>query len=349
MTNVCTPRHLFTPEGDCDEYPCACDTHSGLDPLETSGFHSENLAESFRHSGWARQRKKVWEALNNTGQSFARKEAFTYCGSNCYVLQSKSDPSNLKLAGSCCHDRFCLPCAQARSRTIAANVRPYLEGKQTRFVTLTLRHNNNSLSTEIERLYDAFKKLRKSKLWKTTQRGGAAFLEVKRSRDRQSWHPHFHVVTQGKFIDVARLQTLWREITKDSWIVDVAYVKHENNVLSYVTKYASKPFDPTIFENSHVLEEAMIALQGRRMIVTFGNWKGLQMTEKPDKDAWEFLDTLEGICHRAAAGDVAAEKIVRAVCGDKADAMIARAARHTPARMNVGRPPTPDPHLYLLS
>lgn len=352
---------------DCENAPavcveCANDAHrlfeaatapqqpeaTPLDALETSGFHSEALAETFRHSGWARLRRRVHDAMDATGQSIARRDAFRTCGANCYVLQAKNDPTNLKLAASCCHDRFCLPCANSRSRTIAANVAPYLKGAPIRFITLTLRHNDSPLSVEIERLYRCFKELRKHPLWKNTQRGGAAFLEIKRSRDRKSWHPHFHVVSQGKFIDLARLQLLWKSITKDSWIVDVRLVRNAENVTQYVTKYASKPFDGTLFESPDTLAEAMIALQGRRMIVTFGNWKGLQMTEKPNNDAWDFLDTLEGLLHRAAAGDVAAEKIVNAVCGEKAKALIEKAGRHTPARMNVGRPPTPDPELYLI-
>jgi hypothetical protein len=331
-----------------DENQSGSDASTHLDGKETSGQETLSLPLSFRHSGWQRQRKQVAYALHDAGTPFSRREQFHYCGSNCFVLRSKTDPNTHRLAASCCHDRFCLPCGQGRSRTIAANIAPLLSRGQTRFITLTLRHNAARLSGEINRLYECFKKLRKTLLWKRTQVGGVAFLEVKRSRDRESWHPHFHILSQGKYIDVLHLQRTWKEITGDSWIVDVRAIKNEASVMQYVTKYASKPFDPTLYETHETLVEAIQALQGKRMIVTYGNWKGLQMTEKPTEDQWEFLDTLEGIACKAKAGDAAAMKILKAVCGDKAERMIALAADHIPERMNTGHPPIPNPQLYLL-
>jgi hypothetical protein len=198
-------------------------------------------------------------------------------------------------------------------------------------VTLTLKHNEQGLTGEVERLYSAFKTLRKNPFWKKTQTGGIAFLEIKRSRDRQSWHPHFHIVTQGKRIDSRKLSALWKKITTDSFIVDVRPVRDDVEVVRYITKYASKPFDPTLFESQPVLQEAILALAGRRMAITYGDWKGLKMTTKPDADAWDFLDTLEGIAQRALAGDSKAYAILHAVCGQRtAQVMAYQAARHPP-------------------
>lgn len=348
MCDLAPRPHTWTFESHPDE--CTPDTRKPtlLGPLETSGFGPQNLASSFRHSGWARQRTQVYEALREAGVPPSRRDNFAYCGANCYVVRSKTDPTTCKLAASCCHDRFCKPCGNGRSRTIAANVVKYLPHARCRFITLTLRHNERPLHEEIERLYTAFKQLRKTELWKHTQRGGVAFLEIKRSRDRQSWHPHFHVLATGKFIDGQKLSNAWKHITKDSFITDVRLVRDEKTVIEYVTKYASKPFDPTLYENQTVLVEAIQALQGRRMAIAFGTWKGLQMTEKIDKDAWEFLDTLEGLCHRAAAGDNAARAIILAACGERGIQLIEQAGKKVVPRMNLGRPPTPDPDLYLI-
>lgn len=329
------------------ERPAAPVAATQLDPLESGGISGEPLATTFRHSGWSAQRRKVAHALSQTNQTWSRQEAFRTCGSNCFILRSKSDPTQVRLAASGCHDRFCLPCAQARSRTIAANVAAYLRDRRARFVTLTLKHSDRPLREELDRLYAAFKALRKAPLWKRTQTGGVAFLELKRSRDRLSWHPHLHILTQGKFLDVQKLSLLWKSITTDSHIVDVRLPKDSAQAITYVTKYASKPFDPSLFDDETTLQEAIEALNHRRMALTFGNWKGLQMTEKPSEDQWEFLDTLEGIASKAQQGDTAALEILRKVAGDRATWFMELVARSVVPRMNAVRPPTPDPQVYL--
>jgi len=320
---------------------------TSLDTLETSGIGSQNLAETFRHSGWARRRKLVWQALNYSGATPSQRSAFGSCGAYCRVLVSITDPEDVRLAATCCHNRFCLPCAQTRSHTIAANVLPHVQRGQCRFITLTLRHSEDRLATQIDRLYQCFKLLRCDPLWRETQTGGVAFLEIKRS-SAGHWHPHFHVISQGSYIDVRELSAAWRQITGDSFIVDIRYVRDEGQVLRYVTKYASKPFDSTLFESSAVLIDAMTALKGRRMALAYGSWKGLQMTEKPDPQHWRDLGSLEEMLYEAARGDEQARQYIRRVCGDKADVMIGMARRLLPGAPARPHPPPSDAQLWLL-
>lgn len=338
----------WTFESHPDEHSDSPDSTAPLDGLETSGFDNGNLSQTFRHSGWARQRRKVCIGLEDAGTSQTRQEAFAFCGSTCYVFRSRSDPSEVRLGASCCHDRFCLPCASTRSRVIAANVASYLDRGQCRFITLTLRHNDLGLASQIERLYVSFKKLRATTLWRATQRGGVAFLEVKRSRDRLSWHPHFHVLTQGKWIDGLKLANEWKTITGDSFIVDVAFVPNAEAVVRYVTKYASKPFDPTLFESPDVLVEAIIALKSRRMAINFGNWKGLQVTHKPSEEAWENIGHLETLLMATARGDAQATALVRACCGEKAEMLLRLASMRYADTLPTARPPPDLQQLTLI-
>lgn len=316
--------------------------------LDLSGLAQEGLSTTFKHSGWKPQRKQVYEALIQAKVSHTRFSAFCSCGDTSFVLRSRDDPSQIRIAGSSCHDRFCRPCASGRSRTIASNVVPYLRKGQCRFVTLTLRHNANGLAHEIDRLYECFKKLRKSTIWAKSQQGGVGFLEIKRSKQGDSWHPHFHILTQGKFMDGAALAAEWKRITTDSFIVDIRFVKDDASVLAYVTKYASKPFDPSLFARQEVLVEAIQALANRRMAVTFGNWKGLQVTMKPDAEAWEKLGTLEEILLKAARGDDYCRALILTACGEKAEMMLRLADRlaQTPTVDPIERPP--DQQLYFL-
>jgi hypothetical protein len=211
-----------------------------------------------------------------------------------------------------------------------------MAGSPCRFVTLTMRTNCLPLSDQLDRLYAAFGILRKSKLWKTTQTGGIAFLEVKRSKNGENWHPHFHVLTQGKFIPVTRLSQIWLQITKDSHIVDVRLVKHTASAVQYVTKYASKPLDSTIFQSEVQLDEAMTALHSRRMVITFGGWRGLNPTDSPNPAAWERLDTLENMLIRASRDDADAARIIYKLCGAQAASLICAASIVNP------RPPPED-------
>jgi len=331
-----------------------------LDPIETCGYDrpdddsptarldrayppeplacTETLSVGFRHSCWRGRRQLVYDAMRRTGVPASRLSAFRECGAECYVLRSTADPSVYRIAASCCKDRFCLPCGTNRSRSIAAAVMAAMAGAPCRFVTLTLRTNCLTLHDQLIRLYRAFAKLRKTPLWKRTQTGGIAFLEVKRSKNGEHWHPHFHILTQGKYLPVQKLSDVWLQITGDSHIVDVRLVRDAGTATTYVTKYASKPLDSTIFVVNAYLDEAMTALHAKRMVLTFGTWKGLNPTDSPDPGAWERLDTLEGMLIRAAQHDPEAERIIYALTGSQAPSLICAAYA-----MIERPPPAPRP------
>lgn len=319
-----------------------------IDPL-TGHVNEEYEAPAyvstcFRHSGWHRERHRVYDALNRTQRSVSRRLAFARCGSTYHVLRSKTDPTQHRLAAKACHDRFCKVCGGERSRLIAVNVKAFLKGHPCRFVTLTLRNNGQSLQVQLDRLYKGFQALRKSIVWKKTQRGGVAFLEVKRSSKTGLWHPHMHVLTQGSFIPQAKLSQTWLAITGDSHVVDVRCVKDEAHAVAYVAKYASKPMDPSTLDNDEHLDETVLALEGRRLVTTFGKWRGLKVTSKPDKDAWEIAGTLDEFADRAVAGDATAERIVRSLTGEWADRWLTASRRRTGAR-----PRADDVDLHQLS
>lgn len=345
----CTHQHAAPPS--CTDQRCGywedpatsldADPEPSLDTLETSGSGDDwlqpspgsnppPLSHTFRHSGWHTNRRKVFAALQATNQPASRLSAFAYCGCTCYILRSKINPDQVRVAASSCHDRFCLPCGKDRSRTIAANVIPYVLKQNCRFITLTLRQRTKPLFTEIDRLYYCFAQLRRTPLWKKAVWGGAAFLEVKRSKDGLRWHPHVHCLVQGKYMAVAHLANAWKAITTDSHIVDIRMVYSVESAVAYVCKYASKPLDPTIFNNEATLQEAILALHGRRLCLCFGKWKGLQMTEKPAEEKWEIVDTLDNLAIQASHGDIEAERLLHLAIPRQADRIIELARARYP-------------------
>jgi len=295
------------------------------DPSTTIGNTPETLSESFRHSGWAGRRAMVFGAMARAGCTEARKNAFRHCGDASYVLRSKTDPSVYRIAGNFCHDRFCLPCGNSRARVLALNVADHVRKASCRFITLTIRADKEPLDVLITRLYAAFARLKRTDLWRRTQKGGVAFLEVKRNEKTQIWHPHFHVLAQGKYLDHALLRHVWHNITKDSHVVDVRAVKNPDEATRYVTKYASKPLDASLFASMDTLVEALESLQGRRMVIAFGTWRALKLTEAPTQEAWEYIESLQQLLSRAAAGGAEELRIVGIVLGSDAAFWIARA------------------------
>lgn len=273
------------------------------------------LELTFRHSGWARTREAVYAALRRREPSMWRISNFGTCGSNAWVDRSDDDPTKYRIRSDRCHDRFCLPCGQERSRVIAFNVHARLQPKKARFLTLTLRASHESLADLLDLLYTSFGKLRRTCLWAGTQDGGVAFLEVKYCARTQRWHPHLHILTEGKYIAKQALSNAWRKATGGSFIVDVRKVHSADAAVGYVVKYASKPHDASLFKDADRLDEAILALKGRRLCLTFGTWRGMKLTDVPDSGAWTPVAPLVRLILQARSGERAAMAILQHLPG----------------------------------
>lgn len=314
--------------------------------LDWPSGHSAELPTYFRHSGWKRYRQRVYLSLLRTSQSFARVQAFRTCGTHAYVIRSRTDPDKVRVAGSTCHDRMCVPCAKERSACIAGNVLDRIKDDPVRFLTLTIKAENEPLHDSIRRLTAAFSTLRRRRLWKNKTVGGVAFLEVHYSRNGSRWHPHLHILTQGRFINRSELVAAWHQITGDSKVVDIRLIDNARLLTRYVTKYASKPLDASFIDDDALLDEAVRALKGKRLCITFGTWQGVQLTEPLTDDEWENLGSLDGLVRRAANGDTESMEILRLLASSQADDLleIARRTRPPPSQK-----PPPIRQLTLFS
>ncbi len=268
-------------------------------------------AVDFRHSGWAHDRRRVYDALRRTHQTGNRLAGFRECGKNAFVYESVDRPGEYTIGGSSCHDRFCLPCARERSRIIAQNVLQHIAGKQSRFLTLTLHSTSEPLAQLLEKLTHDFTLLRRTKLWRNKVVGGVAFLEIKWSAKLQRWHPHLHCMLQGRYLPQRELSELWLQVTGTSRILDIRYVSDQAHVTHYITKYASKPLDHTVTMQPGKLDEAVNALKGKRLCLTFGTWRGLVLTEPPDDGQWVNIGSLVELIDRAETGEHKAAEVLR--------------------------------------
>ena len=170
-------------------------------------------------------------------------------------------------------------------RAAEPGLRPFL-------VTLTVKDGPD--------LGERFRHLMRSQheLWKRKHRcRGSAVdgieaavwsYEVKRGRGSGLWHPHLHMVALAKDEpNEAQLACEWRNITGDSFIVDVRPIDQADPASGFleVFKYALKFSDmepPDVWEAFQVLAK-------RRLVGSAGLFRGIEV---PDQLTDEPLDDL---------------------------------------------------------
>lgn len=279
------------------------------DPENPTG----NPCVSFRHSGWSTVRKRVHAALSRVWGESDRLNRWRACGSNAWV-QRHRETEQYRIVASLCHSRWCLPCQLERGRTIANAIAGYTRGKQIRFITLTLKHSGQPLTEQLAHLYDSFRRLRRTKLWKATVWGGLAICELTISSIGQ-WHPHLHVMVTGRYIVQAELSKAWKAATGDSHIIDIRLARDPASVGAYLTKYVTKGVHHSIYRNPDWLEEAIVAMHGRKLCLTFGSWRGLKLTREHATDGssedWQTIGSLRDLLTRAASGDSATQTLLQ--------------------------------------
>lgn len=296
------PPPVVASENECNRVPSTLQPATALPPtsLDPHEINPEDqingpealdqmasrLAIGFRHSGWAPLRKRVWTALRDLFPDSKRLERFESCGTNAWVYQDRDTPTEFKVVSDTCRDRWCLPCGQARARTIAANVTERMKRDRFRFITLTLRSTDKTLNQLLDQLSLSFQRFRQVNPWRKWTKGGVAFTEVKHHDGPDRWNVHLHVVAEGGYMKRHELMKVWHRITGDSYMVDIKLIRHASEVAQYVAKYASKPLDKSVTCDSSALKTAIEALHGRRLISTFGNWRGIDLTVRNDDRTW---------------------------------------------------------------
>lgn len=248
-------------------------------------------------------RSKILDALKLTDASDNAVHRFATCGTHAWVFANVTDPDNLQVRSDACRSRWCPVCSARRGSEIAGNMRKIVAGKDTRLMTLTLKHSTSSLKDQLDRLYRCFLRLRRSRDWSQRVRGGIQVLEIKLARDGASYHPHLHVIVDGEYYPHQLLSHQWWSITGDSKIVDVRRIDSTTDAVKYLTKYLSKPADQQLIDRPDRLAEVITQTKGRRFVFAFGTLK-ISLTRKPPDDSqWMPIAPLSELIDRARKGD----------------------------------------------
>jgi len=214
----------------------------------------------------------VLKALDSTTDAATRKRLKRLEACCVAPLLALKSDGRVGIVPGFCRDRMCPTCQHHRGREVAARVE-HAVGRMNapRFLTLTLRHQTESLTAMLDRLYASFRLLRKTDAWKAHVAGGIGTLEVTLSQTDGCWHAHLHLLVDGSFWKHADIKAEWLRVTGDSEIVWVEAVHDRSKASKYVSTYIGKPADVYSWTDPKVCEYAT-AMSGRRLVVTFGTF-----------------------------------------------------------------------------
>jgi len=268
-------------------------------------------ASDFFMGDFASERAAVLTAFVRQERKPKTITRFENCCRKTIVLINEQS-NDLRYQKETCGSRYCPHCGPIYRAGMAMKIEAQIDQKTKniwRFITLTLEHNDAPLDEQLDHLTASFRRLRQTVLWKSTQLKGYGVIEVKRSGDNQTWHPHIHVLTRGLYLPQAKLSEQWNECSGGSSIVDVRGIDSHKQAIKYVTKYLGKTpefvRDHTLFELTYDYIEATT---NRRLIITFGvksipdDWEAHGLEDEP-KAPWKYLMPLQELIAKANKGD----------------------------------------------
>lgn len=279
---------------------------------ESSTYRHATANQNFRHSFWKVRRAATSRAFTSALIPDTRRQRFYMCGQVAWLLRAKDNPDLYRVGSNRCRDRWCEACAVERRRTITQNIAVKLADKTLRLMTLTLKANDDGLRASLIRLIRGFRRMRGERFFRETQAGGMYFVEVTLNVKTRQWHPHLHVLIEGKFLPHEQIKQSWLAITGDSFVVDIRKTPNSKVAASYVAKYASKAVSSNVWQDPNRFDEAIIAIAGQRTFQTFGSWTRLHLSRPPaDDHEWEQVCELWRVLELDRIGDPWAHDIIR--------------------------------------
>ena len=113
------------------------------------------------------------------------------------------------------------------------------------------------------------------------------------------------------------LREAWLSATGDSSIVDIRMVRSASHIHKYVAKYVSKPCSRDVIDRPGQLDELIAATHKRRMVITYGSWRGIRLTQTAGDHDWELLGSLDDVARQAYHGDAESIRALRWIAQDR--------------------------------
>lgn len=222
-----------------------------------------------------------------------------------YHCNSTLFQDGTKLIGSLCRKRWCAQCNRIKTAEMINGYQAPLKELETidtlYFVTLTAPTvEERQLKSEIVKRYQSFKKVKDRLRKQGITINGIRKTEVTFSKGK--YHPHFHLLIQGKSNAEMFLRFWLEEFPKANIKAQhITPIKANSEDLVEVFKYAVKDIikDETTAYASHIIFQA---LSGKRVFQSFGKIRKVkepkeEKTEieqctflKPNLDIWYYVE-----------------------------------------------------------
>lgn len=228
------------------------------------------------------------------------------CRTRAWFIRHK-ETGRVSIVASHCGLRWCPLCAIARSNYIRHSVSEWLEtAKYPKFLTMTLKHSDEPLAYQVNRLYGCFRKMRKFKAFSKLVTGGVWFFQLCRNQQSGQWHPHLHCIITGQYVPHKLLTKLWYKVTNDSTIIDIRIVQNPQKVADYVARYAARP---ALLSNLSLRlgKELYHAMHGKRLCGKWGLFTKilLSVQRNPDMKNWEKIGSWLVVTEQAKTNAIA--------------------------------------------
>jgi len=185
-----------------------------------------------------------------------------------------------KITSTFCNNRWCITCNRIRTAKLINGYKPEFEQLDNPyFVTLTIPNVNDvDLVNTIDAMLLNFRKLtnyigKRSRLGKMDKLLAIRKLEVTYNDVNDSYHPHFHIIVNGKE-NAEYIRKQWLSIYTDAriWAQDIrkADINSMIELFKYTTKIITKSKKQGISIHVHALDIIFIALRKRRTFQTYG-------------------------------------------------------------------------------
>ena len=230
--------------------------------------------------------KKTLKALGE----WETAERVGCCGKK-VVLECPSCGGRHLLPYSCGH-KACGRCAGVQRWRKVEKLWPLVKAfKDPRFLTLTFKSKHHLTPEWRRSQFKALRSFLKNRWVKERIGGGVWAWEVTYNQRLKMWHPHFHILFDGAFMKQGDIRRIWKEITGDSFIVDIRPITGEGEDaklggLRETVKYITKAV--AFAEDEVLLEEFLTATKGMRRIGLFGKAQGYKPPAPPatEKRFW---------------------------------------------------------------
>ncbi len=202
-----------------------------------------------------------------------------------------------------CKKPFCPDCAAERanrlSRQTEAKIAEAMRTNKGRlcFLTLTMK-NAATLDGGLSNLKKSFANFKRKKVFKERIKGYFGGFDYTFNSKTNDFHVHLHlIILRGKFWKQSDISDAWRDVTGDSFIVDIREIKDAGKGVKEVCKYAVKPNDLMKMPDDKFLEVVKMK-KGTRMFISGGCFYNVKLDDADDAAGdnvfSQFADLTEG-------------------------------------------------------